>query len=76
MAELCINNPQAPLQAYIDDTAQFTNGSHDEAIHIMYNSIVDFVSLTRHLQLPISIMGVIVSWFSGGAKLLAKEVAK
>lgn len=76
MQELSVNSPLALPQVYVDDTAQLTHGTSHNAITNMVNAVMDFVALTRHLKLTVSIKGGIVSKIPGAAKLLVKELAK
>ena len=46
---LVIDHPLAPPKVYVDDTAQLTSGSATTAMTSMYNSIYDFVHVTKSL---------------------------
>lgn len=73
---LVVDHPLAPPKVYVDDTAQLTAGSATAAMTSMYNSIYDFVYVTKSLKLTLSTKGVIVAKIQKHAYALAKKLAE
>lgn len=68
--------PLAPPKVYVDDTAQLTAGTAKAAMTNIYNSIYDFVHITKSLKLTLSTKGVIVAKIQKHAYALAKKLAE
>lgn len=76
IAQFCVDKPLAPPQIYVDDTAMITHGDHEVATHSMYNTIEDFVELSKQLGLKLSTEGVIIARRPSAAKVIIKELQK
>ena len=76
ITKICIENPLAAPQLYVDDTAMITAGPDELAYVMMSKAVKDFIKLSHKLGLKLSSKGVIVAKLPATAKRMVEDLAQ